>query len=289
MSNLALVSSVKDQPQPAEIQLITKLTGVASSAISFTNVGFWSRVYLINQGEIVFKFRKSPKVSYRTEIKALNFLNTLNLGVNLQKVGWVSPDDTYLGLYGIVGHTLDVQPDTNIQPITQPLARALHILHQASLHDAETCHLATEIQAWQTRYREAGPGLAKYFSAAELQQLDQYIMELMPGKLTALGEKLVLSHGDLSENNLIVNQDTIGIIDFNELSYLDEAADFMDLTNTPLTEALLHAYNANSTLHQKVQLRRELRPLIVFGGYLKRHDDDKINQLVRQIRQTILS
>ena len=86
-----------------ELQIISNLTGVDKDDIKYSDDGFLSRGYIIENGRIVFKFKKQPEVSYKNEVKMLNFLNSLNLDINLQKVGWVSENDNYLGLYGVVG------------------------------------------------------------------------------------------------------------------------------------------------------------------------------------------
>ena len=114
-----------------ELQTIEQLTGVLPTQIKLADDCFWSRGYVIDNGRIVFKFRKSPEVKYEPEIKALEFVNSLNLGINTQKVGWVSPDDSYLGIYGVVGRSLDTLPNPDYQSIGSQLASVLHKLHQA--------------------------------------------------------------------------------------------------------------------------------------------------------------
>lgn len=43
-----------------ELQIIEQLTGVAQDQIKLADDGFWSRGYVIDNGRIVFKFKKSP-------------------------------------------------------------------------------------------------------------------------------------------------------------------------------------------------------------------------------------
>ena len=42
-----------------ELQTIEQLTGVLPTQIKLTDDGFWSRGYVIDNGRIVFKFKKS--------------------------------------------------------------------------------------------------------------------------------------------------------------------------------------------------------------------------------------
>lgn len=119
--------------ESSELQTIKQLTDISPSQIKLANDGFWSRGYVIDNGRIVFKFKKTPEVSYQTEIKALEFINSLNLGVNVQRVGWISPDDTYLGIYGVVGESLESNSGYDKQAVAEQLASALRQLHQAQI------------------------------------------------------------------------------------------------------------------------------------------------------------
>lgn len=130
-----------------ELQTIEQLTGVLPAQIKLADDGFWSRGYVIDNGRIVFKFKKSPEVKYEPEIKALEFVSSLDLGINTQKVGWISPDDSYLGIYGVVGQSLDTLSNPDYQSIGSQLASVLHKLHQAHPEDAEVFTLDKELAA----------------------------------------------------------------------------------------------------------------------------------------------
>lgn len=273
-----------------EIITIARLTGIDPSNIRMMDDGFWSRGYIINDGEIVFKFKKSPEVSYKSEIRMLNFIHSLNLGIKLQKVAWTSPDDEYLGLYGVVGKSIE----TTAYDVTQTgmqLGTFLTKLHQANLDNAGILSLDAEIQAWQARFYDIASwsAMGEVFSKNEMDTLDLYVHSEMPNQLKTLGENLVLSHGDLGDGNIFVDENKkVGVIDFNETCYLDEAADFMDVADDSLCRQMLLSYNADKTLREKVSIRRRLRPLIVFGSYAKRNDQEKLKTLVRQIRSKFL-
>lgn len=269
-----------------ELQTIEQLTGVLPTQIKLADDGFWSRGYVIDNGRIVFKFKKSPEVKYEPEIKALEFVNSLNLGINTQKVGWVSPDDSYLGIYGAVGRSLDTLPNPDYQSIGSQLASVLHKLHQAHPEDAEVFTLDKELAAWQERYQKSHDRFLDYFSEEEIARLDEFVFETIPAKLKELGENIVYSHGDLGDGNIFVNDDgKVGIIDFSEMCYFDEAGDFMDVSSEELRTAMLDAYGADKTLREKVRLRVLVRPLIVFGDYARRGDTEQVEQLIAKIKQ----
>lgn len=270
----------------SELQIIEQLTNISSDQIKLANDGFWSRGYIIDNGRIVFKFKKSPEVKYGPEIKALGFVNSLDLDINTQKVGWVSPDDSYLGIYGVVGRSLDTLPNPDYQSIGSQLASVLHKLHQAHPEDAEVFTLDKELAAWQERYHKSHDELSKYFSDEEIARFDKFVFETVPIRLKELSENIVCFHGDLGDGNIFVDSDgKVGIIDFSEMCYFDEAGDFMDVSNEELRDVMLDAYGADETLREKVRLRVLVRPLIIFGDYARRDDTEQIGQLITKIKQ----
>ncbi len=269
-----------------ELRIIERLTGILPERIKLADDGFWSRGYVIDNGRIVFKFKKSPEVSYETEAKVLDFIKSLDFDINVQKVGWVAPDDSYLGVHGVVGKSLELLENLDYRSIGRQLADALRKLHQAHLDEAEVITVNEEIQAWQKRYQKSREELGKYFSEEELAQMDMFIMEVIPTKLKRLGEKMVFSHGDLGDGNIFVDSNgKVGIIDFSEMCYLDEAADFMDVSSNDLREQMLKFYGANENLREKVELRVLVRPLFVLGDYIKRNDIAKVKRLVARIKE----
>lgn len=271
-----------------ELQIIERLTSVTPEHIKLADDGFWSRGYIIDGGRIVFKFKKDPKVSYKTEIKMLEFINSLGLDINVQKVGWVSPEDKYLGIYGVVGEPLDDLDSPNYASIGKQLADFLRKLHQAQPADAEKMTVDEEAKAWQERYQKSQAELRQFFSEAELARLDLFVFETVPNKLRELGEKLVFSHGDLGGGNILVDEDgKVGIIDFSEMLYLDEAADFMDVGSDELREQMLASYGADDNLWEKVRIRVLVRSLFVFGDYARRGDTSYVEELVIKIKELL--
>ena len=273
-----------------ELKIIEKLTGITPSHIKLADDGFWSRGYVIDGGRIVFKFKKAPEVSYQTEIKMLEFVNSLDLGINTQKVGWISPDNSYLGIYGVIGQALNMVQSPDYASIARQFANFLHQLHKAQPKNISEMTLEEEITAWQERYRKSHDELLKYFTESEIARLDEFILKTVPAKLRKLGENLVFSHGDLGDGNIFIDTaGKIGIIDFSEMLYLDEAADFMDIESDELRTQILDAYGANKILCEKVRLRVLVRPLFVFGDYARRGDTKYIIKLVDKIRELLLN
>lgn len=270
-----------------ELQMVSALTGIDREQIKFSDNGFLSRGYIIDHGRIVFKFKKYPEISYQNEVKMLNFVNSLNLGINLQKVGWVSEDDSYLGVYGVLGEPLKFinLTDEKRKNYGQQIGLFLQKLHSATPSEVEQLSVSAEISAWQERFERSTDVLSRYFNNEEIEKMRKFINSTAPEKLLSLGEKLVFSHGDLGLGNIFVDaNDKIGVIDFSESSYIDEAADFMDMEDDGLCAQVLDTHNANGILRQKVAIRRAILPMFIIGTYRDR-PEAQIQVFVDKIHQ----
>ncbi len=239
--------------------------------------GFISRGFVIDNGKLVFKFPRRADVSYETEIDNLNYINSLKLGVNLQKVG-------------VIGNSLEEVKlsEDEQRAIGKQLGLFLKKLHKIKERNGMPCTLKTEIEAWQNRVKFVKDFISKTFSEKEQEIINILMFEYMPSKLNRLGENLVFSHGDLGDGNVFVDDKLkVGIIDFNESGLLDEAGDFMDISSDIIREEMLNAYGANQNLREKVEIRRDIRSLIVLKPYLTRNNPQVISELVGNIRQTL--
>ena len=270
----------------AEIEIIKDLVGVEEKQIRFSDDGFMSRGYVIDEGRLVFKFKKHPDTTYVYEAQNLDYLNQQNLGVHLQRAAFKPEDNSYLGIYGVPGISLERYPldEASRIAIGRQLGEFLRILHSLKPKTELVYPLNDLIRVWQTRYEKAKKTLTKYFKAEELAYIDTLMMKEMPSTLRELGEKRVFSHADLGDGNIFIDSDgKVGIIDFNESGYIDEASDFMDITDNRLCSIMLDVYEADETLRKKVEMQRRIRPIFVLDVYADR-DEDTVQKMIRQIR-----
>ena len=252
--------------------------------------GCLSRGIVIDGGRLIFKFPRNKDVSYRTEIENLRFLNDLNLGVKLQKVAYESVNDEYLGVYGVKGGSLaDTQlSDADHIYIGKQLGKFLKKLHNVNKENRDALPLLDEIIAWQNRVTAVESFIASLLNNKEQAILRALMFDYMPKALETLGERIVFSHGDLGDENIIIDKDKhVGIIDFNESGFLDEGADFMDLTNEILVDTMLDAYGADEALRKKVEIRRDIRPIIVLEPFLVRNDEKRVDNAIKGMHSTI--
>lgn len=272
-----------------QLEVINSLIGDGHK-IKVKEDGFISRGFVIDNGSLVFKFPRKEGVDYKFEIENLNNLNLLNLGINLQKVAYTSNNNEYLGIYGVLGKSLE---DVNLskeekENIGHQLGAFLKKLHQVKKDNGLICNLKTEIEAWQNRVKSIDDFITKTFTEKEQEIIHTLMFKYMPNKLNHLGEELVFSHGDLGDGNVFIDDNLkVGVIDFNESGLLDEAGDFMDISSDIIRNAMLDSYGADDILREKVEIRRDIRSLIVLKPYLTRNNPQVIDELIKNIRNTL--
>lgn len=256
-----------------ELALAAALSGVPEDRFTLADDGFFSRGYVAEGGRVVFKFPKASGVDYRQEIRMLDYLNTLPLGLSIQRVGWRDEQNRYLGLYGVEGRPLERLSLTPAlrESLGEQLGRFLRALHRAEPDFARPLGQEDELAAWTRRYRAGRSILAGRFSARECARMDEFFLKEGPERLDRLGQRLVFSHGDLGDGNILMDQaGRAGVIDFSEALLLEEAADFMDLGDEGLCRAALQSCGAQADLREKVALRRAMRPFFVLETYAPR-------------------
>lgn len=270
-----------------EIEIIKSLTGVEESRIHFSDDGFMSRGYVIDGGRIVFKFKKHSDATYVYETQNLDYLIRQNLAIHLQRVAFKAADDSYLGIYGVPGISLEqyTMNDASRIAIGRQIGEFLRKLHSLKPKTELVYPLDRLIRTWQSRYIRAKKTLEKYFDTGELARIDNLMMWEMPNTLYELGEKMVFSHADLGDGNIFIDSDgKIGIIDFNDSGYIDEASDFIDITDDTLCSVMLDIYGADENLRKKVEMQRRIRPIFVLDVYAER-DESSVQKLIQQIRK----
>lgn len=272
-----------------EIKIVQSLTGLPEDRIELHNDGFLSRGYVIDNGRLVFKFGKRPDVSYADEIRSLEYLAGQDLGVNMQRVAFLPPDGSWLGLHGVPGISLaeTALDDAGREHIGRQLGQFLRKLHSLAPPDAKVVSLENLISAWQNRYAAARKTLEDHFSSGELARIDRLMMREMPNTLRRLGDKRVLSHADLGDGNILIDEHgRLGVIDVSGCAYMDEASDFMDVSDDALCSVMLHAYGADDVLRAKVEMQRRIRPIFVLDVYANR-GEEAVRDFVQQIRQRL--
>jgi len=278
-----------------EKQLVTGLFDLTDvDTITVNDVGWDSRVYIVNSGKYVFKFPRSEQVkaAYKSEIAACKLVSTIHSSVRTPLVKWEGANNDYFGYEGIVGTALDIVAHTLLRDTWNDIGTALGVflfqLHQLYLENAQEMSIDDEIKEFQYKYSLGLPIIQQSFTGDEQVKIERLIQEELPSKLTALGSEMVLCHGDLGYWNIIYGSNgELGVIDFGDIGYYDRSKDFIGLKNVSALNAALSVYGDNNILREKIALRKKVLAILDLPFFIGKNDQAGINNTVNNIRSAI--
>ena len=270
------------QETKLEINLVRKLTGATDEQIKFIDGGFVSRVYLINDGELVVKFPKLDNVDYRPEARVIDYLNTLELPmVSLQKVKWLSADGRCIVLYGVKGVPL-AKIETLSMRQRQSIAEKIggFLKHIRSL-TPDFCKPSEprndSLDGWKATFDSLKDFYTKHFTKAEQAILGR-LADFLPLERKKLGDKFVFTHGDIWNPNVLIDgNDNVGVIDCGDTGYHEESVDF-GFEDFGLRDLVLDCVGADETLRRKVELRNDMLYITYPKFMTTMHGEDKAKE-----------
>lgn len=282
----------------AETALVVDEIGVdgfSADQITFIDEGWSSRVYLAGEGEVVYKFPRSPAVAadYSREIAALSLMASGPSPVATQRLRSLGRDGQYFSYHGLVGHQLstllpEADEKTRFEFGSQ-IGRFLSYLHSLELPEAPNVAVDDEIREYQTKYKLAQSTVAEHYSPSEQRKVAEFFFEQMPDCMDALGAETRLCHGDLGLYNVIVDaQGSLGIIDFGNIGYYDQSKDFVDFGDERVLDGALEAYGDSSVLREKVTVRKIAMQAIELVYYRAKHDELGVRHAIDDLRQLLL-
>ena len=276
-----------------EKKIVSSLTGVRLEEIVYNDIGWTSRIYVINQGEIVFKFPRTQEIirEYMKEIQIYYLLNDINIGVDIPQVRWQDSELRYFGYAGIPGVTLDIclqELTTEIKvKIGKILGFFLRKLHTLDLKDANTYNLKDEIIEFQEIFRKGENEIQTAFTKKKFLKIKNFVFQEFPEKVLVLGLSKALCHSDLGFWNIIYSPSgNIGIIDFGDVSYCDFSRDFIGLSDPTILESALITYGEDSKLREKIILRMKSIPILELPFFLEKKDRVGINKTLKRIEDS---
>jgi aminoglycoside phosphotransferase (APT) family kinase protein len=275
-----------------EKQTIANLLNLPGGAYIFLNdIGWDSRVYIINSGEFVFKFPRSEIVrkAYQQEIAGYKLAGQIKSAILVPEVRWEHPNNDYFGYEGIVGNTLEDQfhnlsEERKIE-IGKDLGTFLKQLHDLKLEGIPTMTLEEEIAEFQEKYRIGLPELKRNFTETQQSQIERLVFEIYPKKVLGLKMDQALCHGDLGYWNIIYGKnDQVGIIDFGDLGYYDRSKDFIGVNEQKMLDAVLSQYGDNEILREKIGLRKKILAILDLPYFIGKNNQEGIQKTIMRIR-----
>ncbi len=280
-----------NEPIVAEVAVVQGLVG-GERVITFDGEGWDSRVYLVDDGEFVFKFPRSEavRVAYRNEIAVLQRVESMHLPLWTPRVRWVGPGDTYFGYAGMPGTAADLTHETHARrvAISRAIGGFARRLHALDLPGVRSVDVESEIRDFQRQWTDAGPVVAERFTPIERSRLDQFFADVMPAEMRRLGSELVLCHGDLGPWNIVVDEDgAIGVIDFGDVCRCDRSKDLVGMYEPGALDAALDAYDYAgdpATLRDRIAVRARALPAMDIVFFAGKHDEVRLERCIERTR-----
>jgi len=274
-----------------ELAIVKELTNITDENHIFLNeIGWTSRVYIVNSGEFVFKFLKSKKYKEELEheINILKLIEKHNFSVNIPSINIVGENNTYVGFCGITGKSITAEIINKLSneqkgKIGTQIGSFLKELHIID-YKGKSPSTENSINEWfQESFSKRKRTLKKYFTEKELNFIEDLVTNL-PRKSAKLGIEQVFCHGDLGYNNILLTADLeVGIIDFGDAGNLDKSYDFIGIEDDAILEAAILAYGGDDVLREKIAIRRQLLPLMEMLFLIDRKEKEEIKKCVSKI------
>jgi aminoglycoside phosphotransferase (APT) family kinase protein len=291
-------------PQDTTLELIAKeksiisglLTDSTDASIVLNNEGWDNRVYIVNQGEYVFKFPRSEEIRDRQakEIAAIRILEDINTTVSFPKIAWTHKDHAYFAYTGIKGksllETIESLNSKTIAKLGGDIGNFLKQLHAKNLDQATNVSIDDEIKWYQEKYHYSLDVISKRFNTLDQEKIKQFALIDLPNTLKQLGSTRRLCHGDLGTYNMILDEDNnLGIIDFGDTNYYDQSKDFIGLSSPILLNAALQAYGDTKLLRDKIEIRRKANRMFDLPYYITKDDKEGLEQGLKVLAEELLS
>lgn len=275
-----------------ELEIVKKLTNVADeNNIVLNEDGWTSRVYIVNKGEIVLKFLKNKQYreEFEHEINILKLIKDHKFNVNIPLISSSEEDNTYIVLNGLMGKSMsaeivDALTKEEKRKIGTQIGLFLKKLHTVA-YQGKSPNNESEIFEWfQKSFNRRKRTLKKHFNENELVAIEDLVTTLSQ-RSQKLGIVQVFCHGDLGYNNILLTDSLeVGVIDFGDAGYNDQSYDFVGLEDDDMLDAVILAYDGDEILKAKVEIRRQLLPLMEMLFLIDKKDKEGVQQCVKRVR-----
>lgn len=263
-------------------------------SVVYDDEGWDSRVFIVNDGEVCYKFPRSAEVmtSYGREILALNMLGGLGTGVRTQRFKDLNSRYGFFSYHGLVGTQLSELLDTidvsEKQRIGSEIGSFLKVLHSSEFEAAPVITVDDEVEEYKAKYQLAVPVIESNFSSAEQTKIAEFFHDYMPDQMMSLGSETRLCHGDLGLYNIIIDSEGVpGIIDFGNLGYYEQSKDFIDFGDDDILEAVYKAYGDSPILRAKAAVRMAALPAIDLVYYMGKRDRHGVHATIERLRGSL--
>lgn len=278
-----------------ELIIVKRLTGVGENRIEVSEIGWTSRVYIIDCGKIVFKFPRNDKFreECKQEITALKFIKEQNFSLSVPILNWTTADNSYFGFYGVegkpLGTVIDELSERQKIEIGTQLGQFLKLLHGIkSYGNIKAQTIEEQVIEYQSWYQKDRDLLKDFFCESERRKIDLFFASEVPKCMRGTGE-LVFCHGDLDYNNtLIDDENRVGVIDFGDTKLYDRSQDFRGMDDEILREAMIRAYESEVISKEAAESTSKMIDVLNILYCIEQKDLVSINNYLKRIKTKIL-
>jgi len=280
-----------------ELKIVKQLTNVEDNRIEVSEIGWTSRVYIIDGGKVVFKFPRNAKFreGCKQEVAVLKLIKEQAFNISVPILNWTTEDNEYFGFYGVEGKPLrevidSLSEQQKIEIGTQ-LGKFLKQLHDIkNFGDIKAQTLDEQTAEYQSWYRKDRDLLKEFFSELELKTIDDFFAHEVPKCMTGSGE-LVFCHGDLDYNNTLINgNNQVGVIDFGDARLYDRSQDFRGMDDEILRDAMIKAYGGGEVIGKTAaEATSKMIDVLNMLYCVEQKDLVGINNFLMRIRAKILT
>jgi len=275
-----------------ELAIVKELTKVDdANRIALNETGWTSRVYIVDNGKIVFKFPRGKKWQEECEheVSILKLISEYEFNVNLPLIKSVGEDVSYVGFYGVQGKSMtteiiDKLSETQKREVGTQIGLFLKKLHSIDYKGKSPSDENNEFVWFQKTFFKRKHILKDHFNESELGTIEELVTSL-PQRSANFGTEQVFCHCDLGYNNILLNDNLeVGIIDFGDAGIFEKSYDFTGLEDDVMLDAAIVAYGGDEVLREKVVIRRQLLPLMEMLFLIDRKDEKGIKKCADKMR-----
>ena len=265
------------------------------SCIEFIDSGWDSRVYYIPSAKIIYKFPRSAKIKskYKNEIAVMKAVHHLNGEVAVPKVLNIGANYDYYSYKALLGTELShVDNKLDIkhkERIGTQLGHFLKDMHTQAVVDIPQKTVEDEIKQLAKWSARALDYIKQKDGNRIHEKVTYYASQELPYILRTLKVASGLCHGDFHLGNIIIDNDSIGLIDFGDTAYMDTSNDFARINDVKILQAMYFSYGVDDMFRKKVNVRKSAFDFVKLTANIAKKDMNGAERNRVTIVDTVMS
>lgn len=166
-----------------ELAIVKNLTQIDDEhRIVLNEIGWTSRVYIVDDGKFVFKFPRGRKWQEECEheFHILKLISEYEFNVNLPVIKWLGENTSYAGFHGVEGksmttESIDKLSETQKREVGTQIGLFLKKLHTIDYKGESPTNESSEIESFQKLFFKKKRTLKRHFNDNELHTIEELV------------------------------------------------------------------------------------------------------------------